>query len=177
MRYRRAKAAGGTYFFTVNLADRSSSLLIDRVVQLRHVVRVVKARHPFEIVAWVVLPDHLHAIWTLPADDADFSTRWVLIKAGFSRGMITDENIRASRMRKGERGLWQRRFWEHQIRDENDLARHVDYVHINPVKHGHAGKASQWPWSSIHRYIRRGILTPDWACDEEAIVSRGERTD
>jgi len=163
MRYRRANTPGRTYFFTVNLADRSSRLLVDRIDDLRTNVRLVKQRHPFEIRAWVVLPDHLHAIWTLPADDADFSTRWALIKAGFSRRIEHGEPIRASRRAKGERGLWQRRFWEHQIRDKADMQRHVDYVHFNPVKHGHAARAVDWPFSSLHRWIRSGDLPDDWA--------------
>jgi putative transposase len=111
----------------------------------------------------------------LPPDDADFSTRWLLIKANFSRAIEHGEAIRGSRLRKGERGIWQRRFWEHQIRNESDLARHVDYVHINPVKHGHAAKAEEWPYSSIHRYIRKGILTTGWAFDPDGVGTRGER--
>ena len=175
MRYRRANAAGGTYFFTVNLADRSRRLLVERVDDLRVAVRTVRDRHPFEIVAWVVLPDHLHAVWALPPGDADFSTRWMLIKAGFSRRLECDEAVRESRVRKGERGIWQRRFWEHQIRDDDDLQRHVHYVHINPVKHGHASRASGWPYSSIHRYIRAGELAEDWSAEPEVVVADGER--
>ncbi|MGH8192168.1 MAG: REP-associated tyrosine transposase [Rhodanobacteraceae bacterium] len=175
MDYRRAKTPGGTYFFTVNLADRSRRLLVERVDTLREVVREVRRRHPFEIVAWVVLPDHIHAIWKLPPDEADFSTRWLLIKAGFSRHIAPTEHINVSRATRGERGIWQRRFWEHLICDENDLARHVDYVHINPVKHGHASKASDWPWSSIHRYIRNGTLGSDWAAEPDVPALIGER--
>jgi len=151
------------YFFTINLADRSSRLLVERIDDLRASVRSVKQRHPFEIQACVVLPDHLHAIWTLPPDDADFSTRWALIKAGFSRRIEHGEPIRAGRRAEGERGLWQRRFWEHQIRDKADMQRHVDYVHFNPVKHGHAARAADWPFSSIHRFIHSGDLSEDWA--------------
>jgi putative transposase len=175
MRYRRAHASGGTYFFTVNLADRSSGLLVEWVGQLRSSVRSVKQRHPFEIIAWVVLPDHLHAIWVLPSGDGDYSTRWGLIKAEFSRRVPRTEPISPSRLDKGERGIWQRRFWEHQIRDDTDLARHIDYVHFNPVKHGHASIASGWPHSSIHQYIRSGELTIDWAArPEEAAALLGE---
>ncbi|MGH8147979.1 MAG: REP-associated tyrosine transposase [Rhodanobacteraceae bacterium] len=174
MRYRRALVPGSTYFFTVNLADRSSHLLVERVDVLRNAVRAVKQRHPFEIIAWVVLPNHMHAIWELPPDDADFSTRWLLIKAGFSRRIACNERIGASRADKGERGIWQRRFWEHVVRDANDLARHIDYVHINPVKHGHAEKAVDWPWSSIHRYIRNGTLPADWAVDPGNLQSAPE---
>jgi putative transposase len=175
MRYRRANAAGGTYFFTVNLNDRTSRLLVEQIDALRASVRTVRARWPFEIVAWVVLPDHLHAIWTLPVGDADFSTRWMLIKSGFSRRIARGESISSSRAEKGERGIWQRRYWEHQIRDEDDLQRHADYVHINPVKHGYVGRAADWPWSSIHREIRAGILRPDWAADPFQQRRSGER--
>jgi len=132
MHYQRAHALGGTFFFTINLADRSSCLLVEHIDALRQTVRMVKQRHAFEIDAWVVLPDHMHAVWTLPPEDADFSTRWMLIETGFSRAIERSENVHRSRMSKGERGIWQRRFWEHQIRTEDDLANHVDYVHINP---------------------------------------------
>lgn len=175
MRYRRARKAGGTYFFTVNLAERSRTLLVDRIDDLRNAVRRVKQDHPFDIVAWTVLPDHLHAIWSLPEGDADFATRWMLIKAGFSRSIPGGEWVSAARRRKGERGLWQRRYWEHLIVDEDDLERHVDYVHINPVKHGHAARASDWPYSSIHRYIRQGWLPADWADGAEGDSGARER--
>jgi putative transposase len=175
MRYRRADVAGGTYFFTVNLADRSSRLLVEHINDLRAAVRTVKQRHPFEIVAWVVLPEHMHAIWTLPEDDRDFPGRWALIKSGFSRAVAGTEAVSSSRAGKRERGIWQRRYWEHSIRGEVDLQRHVDYVHINPVKHGHAKRAADWPHSSIHRYIKAGWLTPDWACEPDLIESGGER--
>jgi putative transposase len=175
MRYRRADVAGGTYFFTVNLADRSSRLLVEHIDDLRAAVKAVKQRHPFEIVAWVVLPEHMHAIWTLPEDDRDFSGRWNLIKSGFSRAIARGEAVQASRAGKRERGIWQRRFWEHWIRDEIDLQRHIDYVHINPVKHGHAQRASDWPHSSIHRHIRAGWLAADWACDADDTGIGGER--
>ena len=176
MRYRRTWQAGGTFFFTVNLADRSSRMLVEQVALLRESVRRVKARHPFDILAWVVLPDHLHALWTLPADDNDNAIRWALIKAGFSRVTPKGEPVRVNRMRRGERGVWQPRFWEHLITDEADLQSHVDYIHINPVKHGHAARAADWPHSSIHRYIRAGWLAPDWAAEPSDIIgSTGER--
>ena len=145
MRYRRAVIAGATYFFTVNLAERSRRLLVDRIDDLRDVVRNVRRAHPFGIVAWVVLPDHMHAIWELPDGDADYATRWALIKAGFSRRIPNDERIRASRVRKGERAIWQRRLWEHSIRDDPDRERAVD-----------------WPFSTFHRYLRRGWVTAEW---------------
>ena len=175
MRYRRADVAGGTYFFTVNLADRSSRLLVEHIDELRDAVKVVKQRHPFDIDAWVVLPEHMHAIWTLPAGDRDFSGRWALIKSGFSRAIAHNETISASRTGRRERGIWQRRYWEHWIRDEIDLQRHVDYVHINPVKHGHVERAADWPHSSIRQYIERGWLNEDWSCEPDAIGSVGER--
>jgi putative transposase len=174
MQYRRIRTPGGTYFFTVNLANRNSALLTERVHVLREAVGVVKQRHPFQILAWVVLPEHMHAIWTLPADDADYSRRWMLIKQRFARH-IEHTHVSAT-TRRGERDIWQRRFWEHCIRNEQDLARHVDYVHINPVKHGYVQRASEWPYSSIHRYIRQGLLTADWACEPDAVIRGGERS-
>ena len=167
MHYRRSHVAGGTFFFTVNLADRSSRLLTQHIDVLRDSVRKTQQAHPFRIVAMVVLPDHVHAIWTLPAGDCNYPLRWALIKAGFSRRLIKTEAVSEVRRRKRERGIWQRRYWEHQIRDETDLARHVDYIHINPVKHGHVMVAADWPYSSIHRYIRQGTLPVDWAADLE----------
>jgi len=175
MRYRRADVAGGTYFFTVNLADRSSRLLVEHIDDLRAAVKTVKRRHPFEIIAWVVLPEHMHAIWALPEGDNDFSGRWSLIKSGFSRAIGRTEPVSSSRVDRRERGIWQRRYWEHWIRDEIDLQRHVNYVHINPVKHGHVKRAADWPHSSIHRFIDRGWLTVDWACDVENGEVGGER--
>jgi putative transposase len=162
MRYRRANTANASWFFTVNLAERNKSLLTENIDLLRAVMRKVKQRHPFIIEAMVILPDHLHAIWTLPEGDANYPMRWSLIKSGFSRMITKTERINASRLARRERGIWQRRYWEHQIRDETDLQRHIDYIHYNPVKHGYAGQASDWPYSSIHRYIRAGDLTLDW---------------
>ena len=132
---------------------------------LRAVTALVKERHPFHIDAMVVLPDHLHTIWTLPAGDADYPARWMLIKAGFSRQVPRGERINASRRGKGERGIWQRRYWEHTIRDEQDFMYHVDYVHFNPVKHGHVTRPVDWPHSSIHRHIRQGVLPAHWGND------------
>ena len=161
-RYTRAFAPGGTFFFTVAIADRSLTLLTDHIDPLREAMRTVRDRHPFQIDAIVVLPEHLHAIWTLPPGDADYPTRWTLIKAGFSRRLPKIERISASRVKKGERGVWQRRYWEHQIRDEIDYARHVDYIHYNPVKHGHVKSPLDWPHSSVHRFVRDGCIPPDW---------------
>ena len=176
MRYRRVFVPGGSYFFTVNLGDRRSGLLTEHVDLLRAAVRRVRQDHPFQIDAMVVLPDHVHALWTMPEDDADYSRRWRLIKSSFSRGIPWTECIDASRIQKGERGIWQRRFWEHCIRDETDFARHVDYIHINPVKHGYVARAVEWPYSSIHRFIRQGVIGADWGYREAVdMVAFGER--
>lgn len=163
MRYRRAKIKGGTYFFTVNVLERRRTLLVDHVAVLREAIREVKRRHPFHIDAMVILPDHLHALWTLPEGDADYPTRWMLIKAGFSRRIPPGEWRNKSRIAKGERGIWQRRYWEHWIRDERDYARHVDYIHYNPVKHGYVQRVADWPYSTFHRYVERGMYPSDWA--------------
>jgi putative transposase len=161
--YRRYRIAAATWFFTVNLAERKANrLLIDRIEALRAAFAKVKAKHPFDIDAIVILPDHLHCVWTLPVGDADFSTRWGLIKGCFSRGIEKSERVSNSRNKRGERGLWQRRFWEHLIRDEMDYQRHVDYVHWNPVKHGLARRVRDWPYSSFHSHVRRGTYPENW---------------
>ena len=159
--YRRYRLDGGTYFFTANLAERQRSLLTERIDSLRDAFRVVKNAHPFVIDAVVVLPEHLHTIWTLPQGDDDFSLRWRQIKSAFSRAIEKDEQISNSRLRKQERGVWQRRFWEHAIRDEEDFNRHIDYIHINPVKHGYIQRAADWQFSSFHRTVKLGILPAD----------------
>jgi putative transposase len=161
-RYIRAK--GSVFFFTVVLAERPSRLLLEKIERLRQTYRVVQQRRPFETVAVCVLPDHIHAIWALPEGDADFSTRWSLIKSGFSRG--SDSKPRsASKVGKREKGIWQRRYWEHAIRDDADLERHVDYIHFNPIKHGYVTRVADWPHSSFHRYVEHGLLAPDWGGD------------
>jgi len=163
--YRRSRIAGASYFFTVNLADRSQSLLTDHIALLRSAFEYTRERHPFIVDAIVVLPDHLHAIWTLPAENSDFALRWRLIKTVFSRGLPHGERRSKSRQIKGERGVWQRRYWEHLIRDEADFSRHVDYIHINPVKHELVLRVEEWPHSSFHRYVQAGIVPKDWAGD------------
>jgi putative transposase len=177
VRYRRNFVPGGTYFFTITLADRTSSALIDHVDVLRAAFRTARRERPFAIDAIVIMPDHLHAVWTLPSDDADFSGRWRRIKAHFTHRLVAS-GFPVERHSSGEHALWQRRFWEHTIRDETDFERHVDYVHFNPVKHGLVGRVSEWPYSSFHTYVRRGILPPDWAGDiGETTIDFGERTD
>jgi putative transposase len=162
MQYRRARLHGGTYFFTVNLADRQGSLLIDKIDILRNAISLVIKRHPFTIDAIVVLPEHLHTLWSLPENDVDYATRWMLIKSLFSRQIPKEEKRTVSRIKKGERGIWQRRYWEHLIQNEQDYNNHVEYIHYNPVKHGYVNCASDWEYSSIHRYINNGIVKRDW---------------
>ena len=162
--YRRAWQAGGTYFFTVNLLQRQGNDLLTRHVGLlRETVRAVRRRHPFVIHGWVILPDHLHCVIELPVEDADFATRWRLIKMGFSKALPREENISAARLRRGERGIWQRRYWEHLIRDEADFNAHMDYVHINPFKHGLVAQVADWPYSTFHSLVAAGVYPADWA--------------
>ena len=162
--YRRAWHPGGTWFFTVNLLQRRDNDLLTREIELlRAVVSDVRHRHPFRIHAWVVLPDHLHCVIELPAGDSDFALRWQLIRMGFSKGIPNTERRSAVRLRRGERGIWQRRYWEHLIRDARDFQAHVDYVHINPVKHGWVQRVTDWPFSTFHRLVERGVYPEDWA--------------
>lgn len=164
--YIRADAPGATFFFTVNLHDRSARYLVDHVAELRACLKTVKERHPFEIEAMVVLPEHIHALWRLPVDDGDYSTRWMLLKQAFTRrldelGLLPPEEEKP-RGRRGERSVWQRRFWERQVTGDEDLARHIDYIHFNPVKHGWVLRPRDWPYSSLHRFVREGRLPQDW---------------
>jgi putative transposase len=163
--YVRAKTKGYVFFFTVVLADRRSNLLLDQIDRLRDSYRQVQRHRPFETIAICVLPDHLHALWTLPEGDADFSTRWSLIKSGFSRGINSALSRSTSKISKREKGIWQRRYWEHAIRDDADYERHVDYIHFNPVKHGYVTRVADWPHSTFHRYVERGLLAADWGGD------------
>ena len=175
VRYRRNFVPGGTYFFTVTLADRTSSALVQRVGDVRMAFRIARQERPFTIDAIVVLPEHLHAIWTLPSGDSDFSGRWKRIKAYFTHRLVA-AGAPVTRLRNGEYALWQRRFWEHTIRNEMDFERHVDYVHFNPVKHRLVSRARDWPYSSFHRHVRRGVLPVDWAGDvDEPTMDFGER--
>jgi len=159
--YCRNRIPGGTYFFTVTLRDRKSSLLIQHIELLREAVRKTKHERPFAINAWVVLPEHLHAIWTLPSGDADYSARWRSIKGYFSHELAKSLESH-QRNAKGEYDFWQRRFWEHTIRDPNDFSRHVDYLHFNPVKHGLVKTVRDWPYSSFHRFVVKNVYPADW---------------
>jgi putative transposase len=173
--YRRNRLAGGTFFFTLTLADRRSTALVDRIAVLRAAFRVTRQERPFTIDAIVILPDHLHAILTLPVDDADFPARWRRIKGYFSTRLL-EVGADIKRHANGELALWQRRYWEHTIRDDEDFARHVDYIHYNPVKHRLVKRVCDWPHSSFHLYVRRGTLSKDWAGDiSDGAFGFGER--
>lgn len=148
--YLRPRIDGAAVFFTVALARRGDDLLVRQIEHLRAVVRRTRAERPFRIDAWVVLPDHLHCVWTLPEGDADYAVRWSVIKARFSRAM-PHGNRRASHAARREHGIWQRRYWEHHIRDEADYRAHLRYCWINPVKHGLVERPEDWPYSSYHR--------------------------
>jgi len=163
--YNRYFLPGGTYFFTVNLAERDKTLLIDRVNELRKVFAQVKDEQPFIIDAIVILPDHLHTIWTLPEGDSDFPNRWRKIKGGFSKLLPKGERLSESRKSKGERGVWQRRYWEHVIRDDLDYERHVDYIHYNPLKHGYCQRVKDWSYSSFQQFVDKGIYAKNWGDD------------
>lgn len=179
MRYRRARVKGGTYFFTLVTHKRNTMLCHDENIHLlREAFQYVMARHPFTIDAHVILPEHLHCLWTLPEGDCDFSTRWRLIKSHFTRnvrGHIGNSRISRAQsdLRVGinektrKQPIWQKRFWEHVIRDEQDMKNHVEYIHYNPVKHGLVTSPVDWPLSSIHRYVLNGLYTPDWGADKK----------
>lgn len=153
--YLRPKIPGATIFFTVNLADRRSSLLINQINVLRDAARKTKSERPFYIDAWVVLPNHMHMVWTLPKGDTDYGTRIGAIKSRFTRGLrrvgFHPTDVPASKIRKGDAGIWQRRFWEHHIRDEGEYRAYVNYCHINPVKHGFVENPVDWPFSTARR--------------------------
>jgi len=173
--YRRLRIKGGTYFFTVNLQDRNSDLLVREIHTLRRAVRKVRAEYPFQIDAWVVLPDHMHCVWTLPPGDDAFPRRWQEIKIAFSASMAPAPRRPAGRIGRREHGLWQRRYWEHVVRDARDYAAHIDYTHFNPVKHGLAEAPGDWPYSSFRRAVARGEYPQDWAGSSTDPGECGER--
>lgn len=150
--YRRICKKGGCYFFTVALNNRHQTLLTDNITLLRQAFYTIKKKYPFTINAIVIMPNHLHCIWTLPQDDDDYSLRWRLIKTLFSKQLPATELRSNSRRLKKERGIWQRRFWEHLIENEKDLNERINYIHFNPVKHGYCSSAKDWPYSSFHRF-------------------------
>jgi putative transposase len=160
--YRRLWMPGGTYFFTVTTFERRPILTReDAIAALRSVIADVRRRHPFTINAWVVLPDHMHTVWTLPEADADFPKRWALIKTGVSRRLAPA--LGASSRFQRRLSVWQPRYWEHWIRDDADRAAHIDYVHFNPVRHRLVTEVADWPYSTFHRYVRDGLYLPSWA--------------
>jgi putative transposase len=175
--YRRAFVPGGCYFFTVNLLDRNSRMLVENIGALRKAVRETRQRFPFVIDAMVILPDHIHAVWTLPEGDADFSVRWRWIKIRFSRSIPNSEPRSAVRESRGERGIWQRRYWEHLIRDGHDFSNHIDYCWFNPVKHGHVTNVEDWPFSTFHRDHSDAPRPGDFErkCTEYALASADKR--
>lgn len=173
--YRRARTAGGTYFFMVVTEGRRQWLTTpESRTALREIIHAVRHQCPFIIDAWVLLPDHIHCLWTLPADDADYSKRWGLIKARVSKRMkncpLPYDSTSPSRKRRRESSIWQRRFWEHQIRDEDDFRRHMDYIHFNPVKHGLAMRAADWPYSTFHRYVANGVYPESWGDSDGSVL-------
>lgn len=175
--YLRYRITGGCYFFTVNLLERQNTLLVDHIGIFRESVRLCKQKRPFHIDAWVVLPEHMHCIWTLPEGDMDFSNRWKIIKTHFSKALPKEEMRSNIRIKRGERGIWQRRFWEHAIRDDQDYANHMDYIHFNPVKHGLVCRVIDWPYSSFHRCVKDEIYPANWASITPDLINMkvGER--
>lgn len=160
--YRRARN-GRLYFFTLTTEQRRPLLTQPELrTALRAAIEQVRQRYPFTIHAWVLLPEHLHCIWGLPAEDGDFGRRWSLIKRQTSQSLRWPASVSLSRHLRRENALWQRRFWEHQIRDQDDYQRHLDYLHWNPVKHGLVRQVGDWPWSSFHRLVRDGVYPADW---------------
>ena len=160
--YRRNRVPGGTYFFTVNLLDRRTDLLVRHIDALRGAIAQTTQAMPFHIDAWVVLPEHMRCIWTLPAGDADYAGRMKLLKTLFSKAVPKTEALTAVRAAKGERGIWQRRFWEHTLRNDADCGAHGLRA-LYPVKHGYAATVAEWPHSTFHRCVARGLYALDWA--------------
>ena len=172
MQYRRAKTPGATYFFTLVTYQRQHIFNHPEAVEvLRQAFRTVKQNHPFTIEAIVVLPDHLHCIWTLPPEDAAFSKRWRLIKSEFTRHCPSRfrRQRSAARQHKAEQAVWQRRFWEHQLCDEADFVRHVEYIHYNPVRHGLVSAPKDWVASSFHCFVRKGIYPIGWGAEGTSV--------
>jgi putative transposase len=172
MHYRRVYIEGGSYFFTV-ITERRRKIFSDddNVKRLRAAFKTVMQKRPFMIDAAVVLPDHLHFIWTLPEHDSDYSTRWRLIKTAFTKQLPDKFTVQnANRKNKKQQEIWQHRGWEHCLRDQQDFQQHFDYIHYNPVKHGYVKHAADWKYSSIHRYIKSGVLNNDWGSGELAFA-------
>jgi putative transposase len=170
MRYRRSTAKGASFFFTVVTHNRRANLCHEaNVALLRETFESVTTKHPFTIDAFVLLPDHLHCIWTLPENDNSFAMRWRQIKSYFSRRCLDEFKGQQTpaHLRKGEQAIWKRRYWEHQIRDDGDFVTHVEYIHYNPVKYGLTKSPRHWPHSTYHRYVKQDIYHVDWGADRE----------
>lgn len=169
MRYRRLVAPGASFFFTVVTEERRPIFASEEAVALfTAAVENVRVRHRFDLEAQVILPDHIHAIWKMPETDSDYSKRWRLIKEAFTRGYVARFGVlprSSSRFRKNEQAVWQRRFWEHLIRDERDFRMHVDYIHLNPVQHGLCRAAIDWPYSTFREWVQRGAYDDHWGSD------------
>jgi len=176
--YRRWFVPGGTYFFTVVTYDRSPFLCEPAARDyLRTTLHECRQRWPFTNVAFVLLPDHLHALWSLPADDANYSRRWAWVKREFSRRWLANSAVhQAGNLRQRRRTVWQPRFWEHTIRDEQDFTNHLDYIHFNPVKHGQAASPREWPYSSFSRFVKLGWYDADWGTQPDDPRLRNVRT-
>ena len=169
--YRRIRQLGGVYFFTVNLAKRNDNDLLTREIDaLKRAIRTVRRDHPFGIHAWAVLPEHMHCMLELPGDESSFATRWRLMKSNFSRSITNQPALAPSCRQRGEKGIWQRRFWEHLITDDEDFRRHADYVHFNPVKHALVKQVADWPHSTFHRWVDLGLYPKDWAGGQESAL-------
>lgn len=176
MQYRRINAPGGTFFFTLVTYQRKPIFGEEHAVNLlRNAFRFVLLKHLFTIEAAVVLPDHLHMIWRLPENDGDYPTRWRLIKSHFTRHWVEGKDIltTASRQSKGERAVWQRRYWEHLIRDDRDWQQHVEYIYYNPVKHGLVRAPVEWKHSSFHSFVKQGLYPPDWGSGDMMNIDLG----
>ena len=175
--YRRSYVPGGTYFFTVVTYQRTP-IFRDATARdiLGEVMRAVADETAFETVAIVLLWEHLHCIWTLPPGDQDYSTRWKRIKTEFTKRWMSDGgtelSVAPAKQKRGRRGVWQPRFWEHTIRDEADLEAHFDYVHYNPAKHGYVTCPWDWPWSSFRRYVEAGHYNTDWGRTEPSALKK-----
>ncbi len=178
--YRRALDHGPCFFFTVVTYRRQPFLVRDECRDaLRMAIQTARKTPPFDIDAWVLLPDHIHCIWSLPPDDSDFPRRWNVIKSSFSRLMKDRlhqaERTTCSARRQRNLSIWQRRYWEHRIRDDDDFRRHMDYIHFNPVKHGLVRRVSDWPYSTFHRHVKNGSYPSEWAdCSAGAEGQFGE---
>jgi putative transposase len=160
--YRRLQVKGGIYFFTVALQDRKSTLLTQYIRVLQKSWKSVQVKRPFKTIAYVILPDHFHAVWQLPEDDNDFPTRLRLIKRQFTKNVVVMNSV-FSKNKRNEYNIWQKRYWEHMIRDERDYENHINYIHYNPIKHKYVKRTRDWPYSSFMKFVNQGIYKLNWS--------------